>query len=203
MSAPGIRVLLAALALAAATGVSAVTPPPTRADELRQAQAELGALRQRYDERHPRLIEAQARLKAWQRLDLEDRPEPLILQRAWVERDVLRLHYLGNHPKLRAQQARVAAMEQEWRSSPDSPEELLAAVGDLAALGTRLAEENPKYQDQVRKVSAWRHHLLGPSSESGELRRARAMQEYYSGRYDVSHPKMREIAGQIAALEKK
>jgi hypothetical protein len=202
MSATAILSLVAGLALASASVAAATTPPLTRADELRGAQAELGALRQRYDERHPRLIEAQARLKAWQRLDLEEHSEPLILQRAWVESDVLRQRYQENHPKLLAQQARVAAMEQEWRSSPDSPEELLAVVGDLAAMGTRLGEENPKYQDQVRKVAAWRHHLLGPSRESGELRRARAMQEYLRGRYDVNHPKMREIAGQITELEK-
>ena len=37
--------------------------------------------------------------------------------------------------------------------------------------------------------------------ENYDLRLARAMQEYYGGRYDVNHPKMREIADQIAALE--
>ncbi len=203
MSAPAIRSLVAGLALLASAVAAAASPPPTRADELRRAEAELGTLRQRYDERHPRLIEAQLRLKAWQRLDLEERPEPLILQRAWVESDVLRQRYLDNHPKLLAQQARVAAMEQEWRSSPDSPEELVAVVGDLAAMGTHLGEDNPKYQDQVRKVAAWRHHLLGPGGESVELRRARALQEYLRGRYDVNHPKLREVAGQITELEKK
>jgi hypothetical protein len=199
MSARSLGALLAMLAVAAANVVAATT----RADELRQAQTELGVLRQRYYERHPRLIEAQARLKAWQRLDLDAGPEPLILQRAWVERDMLRLRYLEQHPDFVAQQARVAAMEQEWRGAPASPDVLLAAVGDLAAMGKRLAEQNPKYLDQARKVAVLRRWLLGPGLESSELRLARAMQEYYSGRYDVNHPKMREIAGQIAGLEKR
>lgn len=188
----------------ATTAAASPVSSATRADELRQAQDELAALRVRYDDQHPRLAAARLRVSVWQRLEKEDRKEPLVLQRAWVERDVMRLRYLEKHPDFVAQQARVAGIEQQLKSAPASPDVLLEAAGELAALGTHLAEKHPKYQDQTRKVAALRRHLL-PAADgvSDELRLARAMQEYYGGRYDANHPKMQEIAAQIAALEKR
>jgi hypothetical protein len=94
-------------------------------------------------------------------------------------------------------------MEQQLSNEPASPEVLLEAAGELAAMGTHLAEKHPKYQDQLRKVAALRRHLLAAGTARPELRLARAMQEYYGGRYDANHPKMQEVAAQIAALEKK
>lgn len=64
---------------------------------------------------------------------------------------------------------------------------------------THLAEKHPRCEDQVRKVAALRRHRLAPGPDSAELRLARAMQEYYGGRYDANHPKLQEIA----ALEKR
>src|SRR3954470_13706814 len=81
-----------------------------RADEISQAQAALTDLRDRYGDQHPRLTEARLRTAVWQRFEKENRPEPLVLQQAWVERDVLRLRYLEKHPDFIAQQARVLAI---------------------------------------------------------------------------------------------
>ena len=57
---PALRHLLAGLVLAAVSASAAT--PATRADELRQAQDDLAALRARYDDQHPRLAEARLRV---------------------------------------------------------------------------------------------------------------------------------------------
>jgi hypothetical protein len=194
--------LLGLFVLAAASAMVAAVPVATRADELKQAQDSLASLRERYGDQHPRLTEARLRMAIWQRLQKENRPEPLVLQRAWVERDVLRLKYLEKHPAFAAQEARVTAMETQIALVPGCPDELLEAAGELAALGSHLGPKHPKYLDQSRRVAALRQHLLAPGTASAELRLARAMQEYYGGRYDVNHPKMREIAAEIARLER-
>jgi uncharacterized protein involved in exopolysaccharide biosynthesis len=80
---------------------------------------------------------------------------------------------------------------------------LLEAEAQFAAMKLVYAENHPQLADQRRKVEAFKRHLLGASPEAYELRFARAMFDYYSDRYGDQHPKMQELAEQIAALEAK
>jgi hypothetical protein len=196
------RWLLTGLLLSAGL-VRAASTADSPEQRLQLAREEIAGLERKYADRHPRLIEARARGAAWQRQIAAGHREPFLLAQARVEEEVMRLRYLDRHPALLSLQARIAAMEKQWRAAPDSPEVLLEAVGDLAADSIRWGEANPRYQDQLRLVAALRLHLQEPAGDPAELRLARAMRDYYAGRYDVNHPRMQEIVAQLAELEKR